>query len=100
MILVANSFIFLGALFIFFAALGVVRLPDIYTKMHAATKSGTLGCGLILIGSAIKIEQGHIITEVILLILFIAITTPISAHLIAKTAMHRNDSHQVPQDEI
>lgn len=84
LILIGNLFIFLGSIFMLIAAIGVWRLSGLYLKMHAATKAGTLGCGLILFGSGIQLKNLHSLTEIILLILFIAITNPISAHLIGK----------------
>ena len=80
----ANILILIGSIFMCIAALGLWRLEDLYLKMHAATKAGTLGCGLILLGVGSQIKNLHSFTEIILLIIFIAITNPISAHLIGK----------------
>lgn len=82
--LIGNILIFFGAIFMLIAAIGVWRLSGLYLKMHAATKAGTLGCGLILFGSGIQLKNLHSMTEILLLLLFIAITNPISAHLIGK----------------
>lgn len=82
--IIGNSLIFLGAFFMFVAAIGFFRLKDIFLKLHATTKAGTLGSGLILLGVGIQLKDLHGITEIILLIIFIAITNPISAHLIGK----------------
>lgn len=82
--LIGNLLILLGTLFMAIAAMGLWRLPDIYLKMHAATKAGTLGCGLVLFGVGIQLKDIHSFTEIILLIIFIAITNPISAHLIGR----------------
>lgn len=82
--LFADSLIVAGALFILLASIGIWRLPDLYLKLHAATKVGTLGCGLILLGVGLQFRDAHSITEVLLLILFVAITNPISAHLIGR----------------
>lgn len=82
--LFGNILILLGSIFVLIASIGLLRLPDLYLKMHAATKAGTLGTGLVLLGVAIQSKNIHIFTEVLLLILFIGITNPISAHLIAK----------------
>ena len=81
---IGNVFILLGAMFMCIAALGVWRLKGLYLKMHAATKAGTLGCGLILSGVGMQIKNLHGFTEIILLIIFVAITNPLSAHLIGK----------------
>lgn len=87
--LTGNIFTLIGSIFTLIAAIGLCRMPGIYLKMHAATKAGTLGVGLILIGVAMKIGNIHVLTEVILLVLFVGITNPISAHLIAKIALKR-----------
>jgi multicomponent Na+:H+ antiporter subunit G len=79
-----NLLILIGCLFALIAAIGLFRLPGLFLKMHAATKAGTLGCGLVLLGVAIQTGNVHTLTEAVLLILFIGITNPISAHLIAK----------------
>lgn len=91
MLLISSILILLGALFVLIAALGVYRFQDIYLKMHAATKAGTMGVGLILCGSLFRFDSLKGITELLLLIIFIVITNPISAHLIAKTLHLQHD---------
>jgi len=81
--LIGNILILAGSIFCFIAVLGTIKLSTIFAKMHAATKTATLGCGLILLGTGIQMDNSHGLTEVILLIFFIALTNPISAHLIA-----------------
>jgi len=78
--------VIVGALFTLFAAMGVLRFPDLYTRMHAASKAGVFGSGLILIGLAIHATDVAIALRAILAILFLILTTPISAHLLAKAA--------------
>lgn len=78
--------IIIGALFTLFASLGVLRFPDLYTRMHAASKAGVFGSGLILIGLALHADDVAISLRAILAILFLILTTPISAHLLAKAA--------------
>lgn len=75
-----------GALFTLFAAMGVLRFPDLYSRMHAASKAGVFGSGLILLGLALFAQDYAIVTRAILTILFLLLTTPISAHLLAKAA--------------
>lgn len=81
---VGYVFIFLGSLFALIAAIGVYRLPGLLMKLHAATKAATLGVGCVLIGVILIAKDYSHMTEMFLLILFIAITSPISAHLLAK----------------
>ena len=65
-------------------------MPDLLMRMHAATKAGTLGVGLILAGVAIYFFKTSVTVEVVLTILFIAITAPIASHLIGR-ASYFND---------
>lgn len=81
------SFLMLaGALFTLTAAIGILRLPDLYTRMHAASKAGTVGSGLIFL--AIGFHSGEIATFVRAFagIAFFVLTAPISAHLLARSA--------------
>ena len=82
--------IFLGSFVCLIASIGLYKLPGLFPKMHAATKTATLACGLVLIGVAIHPNNIHTYTEVIILILFIGITNPISAHYIAKRATFKD----------
>ncbi len=76
----------LGSLFLFLGALGIVRMPDIYTRMQAGTKATTLGNILTLMGLGLLMPQW--LPKILLLILFILITNPISSHALAR-ASHR-----------
>ncbi|MBR0556493.1 monovalent cation/H(+) antiporter subunit G [Ciceribacter sp. L1K23] len=75
-----------GAAFALIAAIGINRLPDLYTRMHAASKAGTVGSGLLLV--AVGIHSGDLSTfsRAIAGVLFFILTAPIGAHLLAKAA--------------
>lgn len=91
----SEALILIGSLLMAIAALGVWRFDDLYLKMHAATKAGTLGAGLTLIGVGLDLKNLHSLTDIIVLLFFIALTNPISAHLIAGVAyrqQRRSDS--------
>lgn len=91
--LIGNALILLGTIFLAIASLGLWRMKDLYLKMHAATKAGTLGCGFVLLGVGVHLHNIHTMTEVVLLILFLMITNPISAHLLGRLgAMQKNNS--------
>lgn len=85
------SFLILtGAVFTCIGSLGLVRLRDFYTRLHGPTKATTLGVGSLLIASAIFFStrgEGISLHEV-LVTLFLFITAPVSAHLLAKAALH------------
>ncbi|MBW8369504.1 MAG: Na+/H+ antiporter subunit G [Thiobacillus sp.] len=79
-----------GAIFTFIGSLGLARLRDFYTRLHGPTKATTLGVGCLLIASALYFsvrDEGVSVHEV-LVTLFLFITAPVSAHLLAKAALH------------
>jgi len=84
------AFALIGAFFSLVTALGIIRLPDLYTRAHAASKSATLGVMSILIGVIIYfvVEDGFFSSRVLLGILFVLITAPIGGHLIARAAYY------------
>lgn len=89
--IVASLLLLVGGIFIVIGALGMVKLPDFYTRLHAPTKATTLGIGCILVASmglhALR-GQGFSIQELVIS-LFLFITAPVSAYMIAKAAFHR-----------
>lgn len=82
----AAGLMVLGSIFAFLAALGILRLPDLYTRMHAASKAGAVGAGLMLLGVALVAVDGAVILRAVLGIIFLLLTTPVSAHLLARAA--------------
>lgn len=78
--------VLVGGFFVFAAALGVARLPDVLIRMHASTKAGTLGCGLILLAAAIHFAETAIVARALATIVFIMLTAPVGAHMIARAA--------------
>jgi multicomponent Na+:H+ antiporter subunit G len=87
--LVAAGLAVAGTALILVAALGVVRLPDLLTRMHASSKAGTLGAALMLAGVAITFADTAIVMRVLLIIVFLFITAPLSAHMIARAGYAR-----------
>lgn len=80
-------FLLLGGFFCLIAAIGVLRLPDVLTRMHASTKAGVLGSSLILIGCAIFLQETEITARVVATILFLMLTSPIGAHMIGRASV-------------
>ena len=76
----------LGALVMLAGAVGVLRLPDFYTRLHAAGKGDTLGQGLILLGLAVPTGFGFISFKLALIILFIFVLNPTATHALARGA--------------
>jgi multicomponent Na+:H+ antiporter subunit G len=75
-----------GVFFALVAAVGLIRLPDLYTRAHAASKADTLGAGLALAAVAVVIGPQVSTVKTVLLLLFIFITNPTAAHAIARAA--------------
>lgn len=76
-----------GGLFGLLSAVGMLRLPDLFTRMHAASKAGLLAGGLMLLGVALASGDSAIVLRALLGALFLALTTPVSAHLLARAAI-------------
>ncbi|MBN1760055.1 MAG: Na+/H+ antiporter subunit G [Chitinispirillaceae bacterium] len=74
----------IGALFLFLASLGILRMPDVYNRMQAGTKATTLGTILMLGGIAIRRPEWT--GKLVLVILFLVLTNPISSHALARAA--------------
>jgi multicomponent K+:H+ antiporter subunit G len=88
---VSVAFIVLGAGFALIGSIGLLRFPDVFTRLHGPTKATTLGVGGVLLGTIVYLaaqEQAGAIRE-ILVTVFLFLTAPVSAHLIAKAALHR-----------
>ncbi|RUO39736.1 Na+/H+ antiporter subunit G [Idiomarina aquatica] len=82
-------FILLGSIFAFIGSLGLAVLPDFFTRLHAPTKNTTLGIGGIVIASIIATSvQGSVTLSELLIAIFLFLTAPISAHIMAKAALH------------
>jgi multicomponent Na+:H+ antiporter subunit G len=75
-----------GSLFALLAAAGVLRMPDVFTRMQASTKASTLGLGCLLAGAALQF--GDVASVILLLSVgaFLLLTTPVSAHVIARAS--------------
>lgn len=78
--------VILGGFFCFVAGLGLLRMPDVFIRMHASTKAGTLGSGLILIAVAVFFADTATITRAVATIVFLLITAPVAAHMIGRAA--------------
>ncbi|BES70486.1 Na+/H+ antiporter subunit G [Marinobacter nanhaiticus D15-8W] len=79
-----------GGLFALAGAIGLARLPDFYTRLHGPTKATTLGVGGIVFSSVVffSVSERTLGIEEILIMVFLFLTAPISANMMAKAAMH------------
>jgi len=85
----AAAVLLIGAFFMLVASIGLIRLPDVYSRMHAATKAATFGMLGILLAVILYFQEAAVSTHAILAIFFIFLTVPVAAHLIARAAYRR-----------
>ena len=85
-------FILIGSMISFISAIGMIRFPDIYTRAHAATKTTTLAVLITLVGTFIYVWFGeaYISVRLMLGIVFVFITAPVSGHLVLRAAYRAN----------
>jgi multicomponent Na+:H+ antiporter subunit G len=82
------AFLLLGTMFVLLAAIGLLRMPDLFTRMHAATKLPTLGMSCVLLALAIHFGELAVTTRALLGIAFFFLTVPIAAQVIGRAAYH------------
>ena len=87
MIMLAYAFFALGIFLMLFGVLGILRFPDIYTRLHPAGKSGTAGVLSIFIGLILYTGFSSFVLRIVLIALFIIITSPVATHAIARGAL-------------
>ena len=90
--LLVSALILVGAFFLFVGSFGFVELPDIMRRLHAPTKATTLGIGSLLIASMLyfALVQGDPSLHELMITLFLFLTAPVTAHMIAKAHLLRN----------
>lgn len=82
-----------GLFFLFVGTLGLIRLPDIYTRMHATSKCDTLGTGLVLLALVLQINSYNEIIKLLMIGAFIWSINPLVAHVIGHIAYLRDEDH-------
>ena len=99
----AAALIVIASFFLLVGALGLVRLPDFYMRLHAPTKASTLGVGEMLIASMlVAATQGRAGVPELLITLFVFVTAPVSANLMSQAALHLKlpSRAPVPEDAV
>lgn len=84
--IIAGILIAAGLFFLAVSCVGLVRLPDFYTRNHAAGKSGTLGAILVLVGLAVYNGFDITVLRLFIILLFFAVTSPTATHAVARAA--------------
>jgi len=85
--------IFIGIPFFLSGTLGLIRFPDIYTRLHALTKADNVGLGFIIIGIACQVKDIFIIVKLFLIWILVLLASSTSCHLVARRAMQKNIHH-------
>lgn len=98
--IIVSFFILSGAFFALIAAIGVVRMPDLFCRMHAATKAGAFGLGLMLIGLIVHAQDLRVVIQSAMIIAFFYLTAPIAAHLIGRVALFNHTPMWKPVKEV
>ena len=80
--------VFTSGLFLLLASLGLLRMPDLFTRLGAATKAVTLGGGLMFAAVAVHFGDIASIARAVAGIVFLLVTAPVTAHVIARSAFH------------
>jgi multicomponent Na+:H+ antiporter subunit G len=87
----------LGALLCLAAAVGLLRFPDVLSRMHAATKPQTLGLILLVCGLALSLRELRVMGLLFLVVVLQLLTAPVAAHMVGRTAYR---THQVDDDAL
>ncbi|MBZ0292844.1 MAG: monovalent cation/H(+) antiporter subunit G [Anaerolineae bacterium] len=92
----------IGAFFMFVGALGLLRLPDLFMRMSATTKSATFGVGFMLLAAAVYFNDVGVASRMLATIAFLFLTAPVAAHMIARAAYMRQLQlwHGTSADEL
>lgn len=99
---IAAILLVLGAGFMLIAGIGILRFPDFYLRMHAATKAPSLGVFLMVVGIMVYFGDILVVVQGTLIVLFIFITTPVGAHMLSRAAhlMGIRQSDEMIVDEL
>ena len=87
--MIANFFIFFGLIFFFFGTIGIIRFPDIYTRLQASSKCDGAGTVALFAGLIIREGFNDFSLRILIIIFFLLLTNPVSTHAIARSAAIR-----------
>jgi multicomponent Na+:H+ antiporter subunit G len=86
------GFVAAGTAFFFAGTIGLLRFPDVYSRLHALGKADNLGLGLLVIGLAVSADRLQDVVHLLLIWLLVLVSSATTAHLIARSALHRGVS--------
>lgn len=95
--IIVTFFLLVGSAFVLVGGIGIARLPDFFTRLHAPTKATTLGVGGMLLASMVHfLSLGAPSAHELLIALFLFLTAPVSAHMLAKAGLHLRLKSRAP----
>lgn len=99
---VAGTMMTIGAVLALIAGIGLQRFPDVFARMHAATKPATLGLALVLSGAALLMPDSGAVAKLLLVVVLQFITAPVGSHLVGRAAYRAGTelSHATAVDEL
>jgi multicomponent Na+:H+ antiporter subunit G len=95
---VSSAMIVAGALFVVIGAIGILRMPDVFTRLHAASVLETAGAGLLLIGMMLTAGWSLVTLKLLFLLLLFFFTAPVATHALAQAALHEDVTPKLSED--
>lgn len=95
---ISSALIVAGAVFVLIGAIGIVRMPDVYTRLHAASVLETLGAGLLLIGMMLTAGLSLVTLKLFFVLALIVFTAPVATHALAQAALHEKQDPILSED--
>jgi len=87
--MIAYLFIFLGLVLMFFGTLGIIRFPDIYTRLQTSSKCDAAGAVMLLVGLMVREGLDSLSLRILIILVFLLLTNPVASHAIARSAATR-----------
>ena len=91
-------FILAGSFFTLVGTLGLVRMPEIFTRMHAASVTDTLGVGFLIVGMSLQAGFGLVALKLVFLLVLFIFTGPVVTHALAQACLHEGIKPQLSED--
>lgn len=91
----SDALTILGLALLTVGVYGVVRMPDVFTQLHGASKAGFLGVGALLAAASLQ-GDGAILARAVLITALLAVTTPVAAHAVGRAARRRGEEMRTP----
>ncbi len=88
-----------GGFFYLVGAVGLVRMPDVFTRMHATSVSETLGAGLLVVGMLIQAGPTLVAVKLVIILLVLLVTGPVATHALARAALHDGEKPLIAGDD-